>query len=96
MCRHVQVLGCSVCKQAPSLSSILMILYFITSNHGIRTQITNEIRTLEAFTDNQSHAFSELGAAFWVTMSPLREIVGFKQNKVNLKQPLKCVFIPTE
>lgn len=54
-----------------------MILHFSAANHGFRTQITSEIKTLEAFTDNQSHAFSELGAAFWVTMNPLREIKGF-------------------
>ncbi len=46
---------------APTLSPILMILHFTAANHGIRTQITNEIRTLEAFTDNQSHASPELG-----------------------------------
>lgn len=76
-----------VCKRAPTLKSILMILHFSTANHGIRTQITNEIRTLEAFTDNQSHASSELGAAVWVTMSPLRDIVRFKQHhfKTTLK-----------
>lgn len=86
MCEPI---GSTDCKQAPTLSSILMILYFITANHGIRTQITNEIRTFKAFTDNQSHAFSELGAAFWVTMSQLRETVGFKQKNINLTQPLK-------
>ncbi len=80
-----------MCKWVHTLSSIWMILQFITAEHGIRTQITNEIRTLEAFTDNQSHAFSELGAGVWVTMSPFRGIVGFKQNMLNLKQPKNCV-----
>lgn len=77
----------SVFKQAPTLSSILTILHFITANHGIRTQITNEIRTLEVFTNNQSHASCELGAAVWVTMSPLMGIVEFERNDTNLKQP---------
>lgn len=67
-------------------SCIMMILHFTTANHGIRTE-TNEFRTLEAFTDTQSHACSELGAAVWVTMNSLRGIMGFKLSSINLKQP---------
>lgn len=86
---------CLVRVQLLPFSSIL-ILHFITVNHGVITLITNEISTLEAFTDTQSHGSSELGAACWVTMNPLREIVEFMQN-IGLKQSLKkCIcFIPT-
>lgn len=75
---------CLVRVQPLPLSSIL-IFHFITVNHGVITLITNEISTLEAFTDTQSHGSSELGAACWVTINPLREIVEFMQN-IGLKQ----------
>lgn len=77
---------CLVRVQPLPFSSIL-ILHFIRVNHGVITLITNEINTSEAFKDTQSHGSSELGAACWVTMNPLREIVEFMQN-TGLKQSL--------
>lgn len=84
----------SVFKQAPTLSSILTILHFITANHGIRTQITNEIRTLEVFTNNQSHASCWAGGCCLGHNEPIDRHCGILTEWHQFKTTLKvCVTV---